>query len=159
MSRWFCQLPNSEKYVKIELLDSSVKIKIQVVYWKQYTEEQCHPACPQEMVLALYGLNNDFLVKLFLKNKRMTTPIAWTHVHITMCSSCSNHLEGLTLQKDEPACWNFPSGFPSFQRDGYGFISSSIWIFHIIGIDEARMSVCKKCHQRPIWKENPASYN
>lgn len=29
----------------------------------------------------------------------------------------------------------------------------SIWIFHITGIDEARTSVSKKCHQRPIQKE------
>lgn len=86
MSRRFCQLPNSKKYVKIELLDSSVKIKIQVVYWKQYTKEQRHPVCPQEMVLALYGLNNDFSVKLFLKKKKMNIPIAWMHAHITMWS-------------------------------------------------------------------------
>lgn len=26
----------------------------------------------------------------------------------------------------------------------------SVWIFHIIGIDEARMSVSKKCHQSSI---------
>jgi len=29
---------------------------------------------------------------------------------------------------------------------------SSVWIFHITGIDEVRMSVCKKCHQQPIKK-------